>query len=115
MEVDYVRVYQQGALDVKTESKEPRFQLFPNPVTDQLIIKNTENSKQKFVKRDYSHYKLRDILFSGTQKPIEERNNEDDNNSNSNNDSNITYIFAETIIINLDNILNYYSKKYIFN
>ena len=69
------------------------------------VIKNKENSKQKFVKRDYSHYKLRDILFSGTQKPIGERNNEDDN---SNNDSNITYIFAETIIINLDNILNYY-------
>ena len=44
MEVDYVRVYQQGALDLKTESKEPMFQLFPNPVTDQLIIKNTENT-----------------------------------------------------------------------
>jgi SNF2 family DNA or RNA helicase len=71
------------------------------------VIKNKENSKQKIVKRDYSHYKLRDILFSGTQKPIGERNNEDGNNVTSD-DSNINYIFSETIIINLDNILNYY-------
>jgi hypothetical protein len=44
MEVDYVRVYQQGALDIKMEPKEPMIQLFPNPVTDHLIIKNTENT-----------------------------------------------------------------------
>jgi hypothetical protein len=44
MEVDYVRVYQQGALEIKTETKEPMIQLFPNPVTDHLIIKNTENT-----------------------------------------------------------------------
>ena len=71
------------------------------------VIKNKEVNKLKFVKRDYSHYKLREILFSGTQKLIGERNNEDGNNVSSD-DSNINYIFTETIIINLDNILNYY-------
>ena len=75
------------------------------------VIKNTENSKQKFVKRDYSHYKLREILFSGTQKPIEKNSNDNNNNATNNNATNnndISYIFTETIIINLDNILNYY-------
>ena len=79
------------------------------------VIKNTENSKQKFVKRDYSQYKLREILFSGTQKPLEKNSNASSNSNNNNatnnnatNNNDISYIFTETIIINLDNILNYY-------
>ena len=43
MEVDYVRVYQQGALGITNESNEPTMLLFPNPVSDQLTIINSAN------------------------------------------------------------------------
>ena len=43
MEVDYVRVYQQGPLAIANPIKNKDLLLFPNPATDKLNLKITEN------------------------------------------------------------------------
>lgn len=44
MEVDYVRIYQQGALETPKEINESKIALFPNPVSDKLTLINSTNS-----------------------------------------------------------------------
>jgi beta-glucanase (GH16 family) len=43
MEVDYVRVYQQTALETNNLIKENNLVIFPNPVSDELTLKSNEN------------------------------------------------------------------------
>ncbi len=44
MEVDYVRVYQESAPNTAIVPKTPKIKLYPNPVTDNLTIENSENT-----------------------------------------------------------------------
>ncbi len=44
MEIDYVKIYQKNGLSTATITNLPEIKLFPNPVTDQLTIINSENS-----------------------------------------------------------------------
>ena len=45
MEVDYVRIYQQTALENNYLEKENNLVLFPNPATDEITIKTNGNLK----------------------------------------------------------------------
>jgi beta-glucanase (GH16 family) len=44
MEIDYVRVYQEKVLSTADIVISPKIKLFPNPVTDELTIINSENT-----------------------------------------------------------------------
>ena len=43
MEVDYVRVYQQTALEIPNVLKENDLVLYPNPASDEITLKSNEN------------------------------------------------------------------------
>ena len=45
MEIDYVRVYQKNVLNITNQTSTPKFNLYPNPVTDKLTIARKENTK----------------------------------------------------------------------
>jgi beta-glucanase (GH16 family) len=44
MEIDYVRVYQENVGSTANISNLPKMKLFPNPVTDKLVIRRSENT-----------------------------------------------------------------------
>ena len=47
MEIDYVRVYQKNALNIVDNSNFSNIKIFPNPVTNELIIKYQENTNAR--------------------------------------------------------------------
>ncbi|WNH10986.1 T9SS type A sorting domain-containing protein [Thalassobellus suaedae] len=49
MEIDYIRVYQQGALSVTNDISTSKIKLYPNPVSDRLniLMENYSNADIK--------------------------------------------------------------------
>ena len=77
----------------------------------QKISSNSEHFRKKYTNSDYSKYKLKNIFFTGVQYHIginDYPNDEIINNDE--NDTDLEYIFAETIIIPLVNIMNIYTS-----